>query len=371
MKLLMISGDRSILQGKRGAFWYTLEELCKHWERIDVICPRANDETQDSGRKTDFPNVYFHPSSRGLWYQPWWILQKGSELISEHHHEVMTVHSYPPFYNDKGAMWLHKSSSVPFVLEVHHIVGYPKAASLSEKIGYWMSRWHLPRIARVAKVVRCVNYDVLFMLKSWGIPIEKLLEWPSLYLDIEHLQQDSSIKKTYDVVCCARFVKNKGLIELLTTIAALPKATLLLVGDGPLRSSLESLAKALGIEDRVTFAGWLEKNVDVYHAIQSAKIFVMNSKSEGGPRSAVEAMALGLPVISTQVGMMKGLIKDQINGVFVDGSSEDLTEKIRSLLLNDALRASLGKEAQEIKTRFHRSNMIAGYADRLKQAARR
>ena len=45
MKLLMISGDRSILQGKKGAFYHTLQEFSKHWERIDVICPRVSSST--------------------------------------------------------------------------------------------------------------------------------------------------------------------------------------------------------------------------------------------------------------------------------------------------------------------------------------
>ena len=42
MKLLMISGDRSVLEGKHSAFWYTLQGFRKHWDRIDIICPRPD-----------------------------------------------------------------------------------------------------------------------------------------------------------------------------------------------------------------------------------------------------------------------------------------------------------------------------------------
>src|SRR5688572_26205291 len=86
MKLLMISGDRSILQGKKGAFWYTLEEFAKHWERIDVICPKPQAMQKQMTENGPSQNVFFHPSPRGLWYQPWWIGKKGKELIGVHKH---------------------------------------------------------------------------------------------------------------------------------------------------------------------------------------------------------------------------------------------------------------------------------------------
>jgi len=63
MKLLMISGDRSILRGKKGAFWYTLEEFHKEWDRIDIICPRVIQEMHPMEGTSRFGNVFFHPLS--------------------------------------------------------------------------------------------------------------------------------------------------------------------------------------------------------------------------------------------------------------------------------------------------------------------
>src|SRR3989338_4638170 len=155
MKLLMISGDRSILQGKKGAFYYTLHEFSKHWERIDVITPKISDPKSEA--RSPFTNVHFHPSPRGLWYQPFWIRKKGNELTKHHRHDVMTVHDYPPFYNGLGAIWLHAKTGIPFTEEIHHIVGYPVAADLQEWIGRWMSRVFVPFIARRAGAVRVVS----------------------------------------------------------------------------------------------------------------------------------------------------------------------------------------------------------------------
>ena len=383
MKLLMVSGDRSILQGKKGAFWYTLEEFSKHWDRVDVLCPRPPPpdplphtssfaDAQDSARergsaRQPFPTVFFHPSPRGLWYQPWWILIKGDALIKEHHHEVMTVHEYPPFYNGLGARWLHRATKIPYMTEIHHIVGYPKAANLIEWIGYWMSRVWIPRwgTSRAAKV-RVVNQDVSDLLKKWGVPDEKLQLIYSLYLDFDLLKKDEFITKKFDAVFCGRFVSNKGIDEIVRAIAALPNATLLLIGDGPNKPRVEKLVQSLGVQYRVTFTGWLSTNAEVYTAIQSAKVFVMNSKSEGGPRIALEAMALGMPVICTQVGVMPEVIRDGLNEILTDGTAEGLAAKIRMLLGDLGMQERIGREATRILERFERRKLVREYAEFLK-----
>ncbi len=371
MKLLMISGDRSILQGKKGAFWYTLEEFRKHWERIDIVTPRMTEKSEKRKEKSDpFEHVFFHPSPTSLWGQPHWIQQKGKELIAAHHHDVMTVHDYPPFYNGIGARQLSRATGVPYVLEVHHIVGHPVAASLTEWLGGAASCWQLPKNAFGAAAVRTVNGGVKKVLTRWGIPAEKIHVVPSFYLDADALKPDPSVSKQYDIVFCARLVANKGLAELLHAVRSLRGITLLVIGDGPERARSEALARKLGITDRVTFAGWLPDQPAVINTMQSGKVFVMNSKSEGGPRVALEAMACGMPVISTRVGVMPDVIQNEVNGVFTDGDPEHLALTIMSLLGNDAKREVMGKEATKITERFERRKLIGEYAEFLQKQAK-
>jgi len=365
MKLLMISGDRSILQGKKGAFWYTLEELCKHFDRVDVICPKvSNFKFQISNSKSQnfFNNVFFHPSPLGLWYQPRWIYRKGRKLIKEYHHDSMTVHEYPPFYNGIGAKKISKKMDIPYAVEIHHIVGYPHAGSFVEIIGRWMSWFYLKKDVRYAKAVRCVSSGVSGVLKKWKIPPYKISVVPSFYLNRELLKKDPSAKKIYDVVCCARLVSNKGIYDVIKAVSKLPQALLLIVGDGPRRTKLKSLARSLGIDDRVKFSGWLPEIQDVYSAIQSGKVFVMNSKSEGGPRIALEAMALGIPIIATKVGVMPDVIKDNQNGIFTSGESDDLADKIKKLLSDESLQERIGNEAKKILEKYERKSLIENYA---------
>jgi len=375
MKLLMISGDRSILQGKLGAFWYTLQEMRKHWDRIDVICPYVSEKSLDvseSGHRLtsdvkEGGEVFFHPCPQSLLFQIPWIVNRGKNLIQQHSHDVMTVHDYPPFYNGVGARKLHKLTSVPYVVEIHHIVGWPKAASLSELIGRTMSRLYLCTDAKEASAVRVVNDAVEKQLRAWNVPWRKIENISSFYLDRDLLSTAHKSPVSYDVSFCGRLVANKGLSELLDAIQKLEGVRLLVIGDGPERIKMEQKAKTIGIDGRVTFLGWLPTQEAVIGAIQTARVFVMNSKSEGGPRVALEAMACGMPVIVTEVGVMPEVVKDGRNGLFTTGTADDLAGKISGLLKNEMMRDSLASEASKVLDLYERSKLIRQYADFLKQ----
>src|SRR3989338_1581394 len=137
-KLLMITGlggGLDLVRGKRGAFYNTLEEFHRYWERIDIILPKMAGVSE----KNFFSNVFVHCSPWPLVFYPWWFLKKGAELHLAHHFDLMTVHDFPPFYNGIGARFLWQKTKVPYVLEVHHIPGYPRAGSV--KGGLYRRCW--------------------------------------------------------------------------------------------------------------------------------------------------------------------------------------------------------------------------------------
>ena len=81
-KLLMITGRGSAIDlasGEKGAFYNTLEEFHKYWERIDIIIPRAGGSPVESPL-APFDNVFLHPSPWPLIFQSFWILKKGREI---------------------------------------------------------------------------------------------------------------------------------------------------------------------------------------------------------------------------------------------------------------------------------------------------
>lgn len=372
MNLLMISGDRSILEGRRGAFWYTLQGLRTRWERIDVICPRprtrpaASTSTPAGLQISAEGGVYFHPNPGGLLSQPRWIAKKGAELHAKHDYAAMTIHEYPPFYNGRGALRLAEKTGIPTLLEIHHIVGDPRPATAAEAAGRLLSRWRLPSEAKCATAVRTVNGGVKDTLVSWGVPKSKILVLPSFYLDREMLAGGDGVPQKYDCVCCCRLVPNKGMKNVLRALSRLPGRTLLVVGDGPDREALERRARELHIDDRVTFAGWLPAQQDVVRALRSARMFLMNSTSEGGPRSALEAMACGVPVVATRVGVMPDVIVEGENGLFTTGEPEDLARCIATLLQDPVRTRQMGERAQAVLSRFERGRLLQEYTDALR-----
>ncbi len=366
----MISGDRSVLSGKKGAFWYTLLEFRKYWERIDVITPHIEDVSVEfAGHNRvdmqDGKSVFFHPCPKGLWHQPRWILKKGKELYENFHHDVMTVHEYPPFYNGIGAKRLSRKTGLPYAIEIHHIIGYPEPASWSERIGLWMSRHYLKHDAKHAKAVRTVNQTVQTKLIEWGVPEEKVSIVPSFYLRKDYLRGTVKPPIAYDVAFCARLVPNKGLKHLIEAAVKLPSLRVLVVGDGPERAASEALVRKYNMGHRFTFAGWLSTQEDVIGAMQSARMFVMVSRSEGGPRIALEAMASGMAVISTPVGVMPDVIQDGFNGLFTTGEPDDLATKITFLLNDEEARARMGYEAQTVLDTFDGPELVRQYANFL------
>ena len=361
MNLLMISGDRSMLQGRQGAFWYTLQAFSKYWGRIDVICPRSSAPARE---RVFFGNVHFHPSPWPLWRQSKWIAEKGKELVTIYKHSVMTVHEYPPFYNGIGARRLWKKTHVPYALEIHHIVGYPVASSMTERLGRVLSRFYFPFDAAKAGGVRVVNKSVAKQLIDWGVPNYKVKVVPSFYLDAE-LFKGEWYSPQYDVAFCGRLVANKGLLEAIRAVHMIEGATLVVIGDGPDRDKAELLVRELNMQHRVEFRGWLPTQEDVIRALRSARVFVMNSRSEGGPRIALEAMACGLPLVTTKVGVMPDVVVEGESGLFTTGEPADLAEKLRTLLSDAPLREMMGENAKKILERFDRERLIANYAGYL------
>lgn len=143
----------------------------------------------------------------------------------------------------------------------------------------------------------------------------------------------------------------KLLIESFAIVSRdYPQYRLFLYGDGPLKSELQLLVKNLGIADKIVFAGF--KN-DIITELMDADLFVLSSDFEGMPNALMEAMALGLPCISTDCagGGARELISDMENGLLVQCNDiERLSDAIKVVLRNDELKKRFSMKARYIRT---------------------
>lgn len=361
MRLLMITGDRALAQGRRGPFYYMLEEFSQYWERIDIICPKTEQKVSKVHK-----NVYIHSGDKPLIFHPWFILKKGTKIYKKERFDLFTVHSYPPFYNDIGGRWLYSKIKVPYVLEIMHITGYPKAGDFKEWFYKILTKLFIRFSAKEAKIIRVINQkQTPGFLKKARIKKRKLKYIPAFYIDLETFYPQK-LEKKYDIVFSGRLVKNKGINLLLKAIRSLKNVKLIIVGSGPLEDKIKHYIKRNKLEKNIVFAGWLPTIKDLAKIYNQSKIFIMPSFNEGGPRVNLEAMACKVPVITSKVGVMLDIIEYGENGLFIDWSQEDIAEKITKLLKDENLRKKIAEKGHKTVQQFERKKAIQRYADAYK-----
>ncbi len=120
-----------------------------------------------------------------------------------------------------------------------------------------------------------------------------------------------------------------------------------IAGDGPQMPLLQSLAKELGIEDRVFFLGW-QSRPQLMKCYQQANLFLFPSRHEGMPNALLEAMASGLPVVASCVAGNEELVMDGETGYLVPSEDvEALQMALKKLLLDPARREQMGMASRE------------------------
>ncbi|MEO8679334.1 MAG: glycosyltransferase [Vicinamibacterales bacterium] len=141
-------------------------------------------------------------------------------------------------------------------------------------------------------------------------------------------------------------------------VAAHPATVALIAGDGELRADLEAHAAALGIGANVRFLGW-RRDLDTIYA--ATDVFVLTSRNEGTPVALIEAMASGVPGVSTDVGGVKDVIASSSVGAlapFGDGAA--LAAAVLTILADPATRRAMGDAARaSVLQRFGFGRLVA------------
>jgi glycosyltransferase involved in cell wall biosynthesis len=152
-----------------------------------------------------------------------------------------------------------------------------------------------------------------------------------------------------NITFIGRLDKMKGVQVLLEAFKALNEdsvtAYLNIIGDGPDREKLKNCAVQAGIADSLNFCGEI---VDIKPFLEKTAVFVLPSLSEGLPNVLLEAMACGLPIVTTRVGGNIDLIRDGVNGILVEPEhSDQLYQAMKKLLIDKNLAEKLGREARK------------------------
>jgi len=135
---------------------------------------------------------------------------------------------------------------------------------------------------------------------------------------------------------------------------------LIIVGDGPERAPLESLADEIGVRDRLWITGHVDRPETIYPAFD---VFALSSDTEQMPYTIIEAMAAGLPVAATDVGDIRHMVAGENGTYLVAPTDERLAEALEGLLADAALRGRLGAaNRRKAREEYGQERMFRAYA---------
>lgn len=202
--------------------------------------------------------------------------------------------------------------------------------------------WWIDEKVRRALFVNCISH----FCRSQAMLFSPVDCWDKLMIvhcgvepDLFELRQHTGRGKK--LLFVGRLAAAKGLPILLDALAKLDDVSLEIAGDGPDRLMLIEQARRLGISERVHFLGY-QSQAQVRDLLKQADIFVLTSFAEGVPVVLMEAMAAGVPVITTRIAGIPELVEDGKSGLLISpGDAGATAAAIHQLVEDPSLRTRL------------------------------
>lgn len=243
----------------------------------------------------------------------------------------------------------------------------------------------------VQKIVNSISYPTIDVNVSNSSSTKESFEWYEqilltsvqneiVYNGIDRDRIDSSrdcpieIPDGKNIVVVGSLIQQKNHETILRAFESIntqiPESSLIIVGKGPLSVELKRLATELNVEDSVTFTGYLPRRDDVYAVLGWCDLAVFPSWYEGFCVAAVEAMAVGLPVVVSDLDVLHEVVGEP--GVFADPNEpEEFVDAIIDLLQKPAKRRALGKESkQRARSKFLLERTAREYYNIYKEVAK-
>lgn len=222
-------------------------------------------------------------------------------------------------------------------------------------------------VARRAENIIVPSGYLKTIVSRWGVDEERVkiiynsFEMPSFPISKEESRKKLGLSGTV-FISAGRLVPWKGFPELIDCmpeiIKEIPDAKLVIVGNGPDMSRLVSLASRNELQEKIIFTGKLSRQNLLTHIV-AGDVFLLNTGYEGFSHTLLEAMALGIPVITTRVCGNPEIIDHMKDGLLVEYNNKEEIKKSLLLLSRDAkLRQMFIAGGQEKAEKFNKERMI-------------
>ena len=303
-------------------------------------------------------------------------VRKLAQFCQRHQVAVIHAHQYAPFFYAalaRVAAW----RDLP-ILFTEHGRDYPDFRRIKRVLA---NRLLLGRRDRVIGVGQCVRQA---LIDFEGLPPERV---DVIYngIEVEHYASAAAERQRMraalglsdDDVAIIQVARLNRLKDHATAVRAMaklvqrcPQARLLIVGDGEERSGIEALIAELNLGQQVHLLGTRR---DISQLLAAADVFLLSSVSEGIPLTLIEAMAAGLPCVSTSVGGTSEVVADGQTGLLARaGDAADVAVKLALPIRDAGLRKSLGAAGQvRVRELFGDEPMHAAYQQSYRELASR
>ena len=246
----------------------------------------------------------------------------------------------------------------PFIGTEQSIIWNNSISKLASRVIYRRARLCIASSRTVYEGFRKLGVKNIEIIPN-GVDLEKFTQKDKCTIckmsDVQH--------KEPVILSVGRLEKVKGHKYLIEAFSILKKevrnARLILVGDGSERGNLEGQAEKLGVIDSVQFIGAIGHD-DIPHYYHKADVFLMPSLSEGFGITVIEAMASGIPIVTTNVGSLAELVEDKKTGLFaLPASASSLAQTMRFVLDNPKAADLLIKEGVKKASGYSWNNIAA------------
>lgn len=261
-----------------------------------------------------------------------------------HNHEVAVAHSFD-FYTNLMLIPAARFARIPVVIGSHRQLGDLLTP---------MKRRVQGGLFRLCDRVVCNSHAASNALIDQGLSSGKVVVIPNGVSDSAFALVKPALPRSSDILRVGMIARmnsrSKNHVAFLRVaaqlVAKVSNVEFLLVGDGPLRPSLERMAQDLGLASRTRFLGARE---DIPAVLAAMDISVLPSLSESLPNVIIESMAAGVPVVATSVGGISELVREGETG-FLMAPDDDkrFVAALEHLLTCPGLRADFGERARKL-----------------------
>lgn len=222
---------------------------------------------------------------------------------------------------------------------------------------------------KMDKIIACSNYVKLYFAQNEFLPLNKI---QTIFNGIDLAAIHNARQKNYEflpsnafkIIAVGRLDEQKGYPHLIAGFEQfhfqVPNSILIIRGDGNLQSSIQQLIDTKNLQKHILI---LKRRLDLFDLMKSCDVFALLSNWEGFSIAFIEAMAIGLPVIASDIESMKEEVINDVNGFLVDRfNSKAINDKLFALYQNPQLCKKMGDNGRRIvQKKFLIQTMINKY----------